>query len=159
VSNEIFCIEFDTLSTISIFHLTLLKSRILNGQKVGYIRISSIEQNMDRQLDGLVLLDKKFLDKVSGKNTNHAQFELMMSYVREGDTIVIHSMDRLARDLDDLRRTVSTLFLLSVSFQFVKENLIFSGDNFPMTNLLLSVMGTFAEFERDILRKTKRRYP
>lgn len=125
------------------------------GQRVGYIRVSTTEQNIDRQLDGIEL-DKTFIDRSSGKNTERSQLESMMVYVREGDTIIIHSMDRLARNLDDLRRIVSFLNKKGVAVQFMKENLTFSGDSSPMANLLLSVMGAFAEFERDILLERQR---
>lgn len=125
------------------------------GQKVGYFRVSTPDQNIDRQLDGIEL-DKKFIDRLSGKNTERVQFELMMGYVREGDILIVHSMDRLARNLDDLRKTVSLLNQKGVSVQFLKENLTFSGEKSPMSNLLLSVMGAFAEFERDILLERQR---
>lgn len=72
------------------------------SEKIGYIRVSSEEQNAERQLDG-VTLDKTFIDKVSGKDTNRPQLEALLHYARDGDTIIVHSMDRLARNLDDLR--------------------------------------------------------
>lgn len=125
------------------------------GQKVGYIRVSSEEQNIERQLEGYEL-DKKFIDRVSGKNTKRENFELMINYVREEDCIFVHSMDRMARNLDDLRSTVSKLNKRGVSVHFVKENLTFSGDNSPMANLLLSIMGAFAEFERDLILERQR---
>lgn len=125
------------------------------GQKVGYIRVSTIDQNIDRQLIGIEL-DRKFIDKLSGKNMDREQFEQMMNYVREGDTVYVHSMDRLARNLDDLRKIVNILTKRKVSVHFVKENLIFQGDDSPMANLLLSVMGAFAQFERDITLERQR---
>ena len=72
----------------------------------------------------------------------------MVAYVREGDVVVVHSMDRLARNLDDLRRLVLSLTAKGVRVKFVKENLEFSGDDSPMSHLLLSVMGAFAQFEQ-----------
>lgn len=125
------------------------------GQKVGYIRVSSVDQNIARQLEGLEL-DKKFIDKLSGKNTDREQFIAMISYVREGDEIYVHSMDRLARNLDDLRKTVNILTKRGVSIHFIKENLVFKGDNSAMSNLVLSIMGAFAEFERDITLERQR---
>ena len=89
---------------------------------------------MDRQLDGL-LLDKVFADKLSGKDAQRPAFQQCMQFLREGDTLVVHSMDRLARNLDDLRRTVQTLTGRGVRVQFVKEGLLFSGDDSPMANL------------------------
>ncbi len=80
----------------------------------------------------------------------------MLAYVREGDTVVVHSLDRLGRNLDNLRRIVRDLTGRGVKVQFIKENLIFSGDDAPMSTLLLSVMGAFAEFERSIIRERQR---
>jgi DNA invertase Pin-like site-specific DNA recombinase len=79
-----------------------------------------------------------------------------MSYAREGDTVVVHSMDRLARNLDDLRRIVHTLTGKGVKISFVKENLTFTGEDSPMSALLLSVMGAFAEFERALIKERQR---
>ena len=124
----------------------------MNGQTIGYMRVSSVGQNVDRQLDGL-LLDKVFTDKLSGKDTQRPVFQQCMQFLREGDTLVVHSMDRLARNLDDLRRTVQTLTGRGVRVQFLKEGLLFSGDDSPMANLLLSVLGAIAEFERSLIRE------
>jgi DNA invertase Pin-like site-specific DNA recombinase len=77
----------------------------LPGQRIGYIRVSSFDQNPERQLDH-VQVDKQFTDKASGKDTQRPQLDALLSFVREGDTVVVHSMDRLARNLDDLRRLV-----------------------------------------------------
>lgn len=125
------------------------------GQKIGYVRVSTLEQSIERQLIGIEL-DKKFIDKLSGKNTDRSQFQIMMDYVREGDIVIVHSMDRLARNLDDLRNIVNNLTKKGVSVQFIKENLTFTGDDSPMANLLLSMMGAFAEFERDIILERQR---
>ena len=120
--------------------------------RIGYTRVSTIDQNLDRQLDG-IKVDKVFADKVSGKNTRRPALEELMDYVREGDTVVVHSMDRLARNLDDLRQLVRTLTSRGVRVEFVKENLTFTGDDSPMATLLLSIMGSFAEFERALIRE------
>jgi len=124
----------------------------VNTQKIGYVRVSTIAQNTDRQLDGLVL-DRVFTDKASGKDTRRPAYESCMQFVREGDTLVIHSMDRLARSLDDLRRTVQELTSRGVRVQFIKENLVFVGDDSPMANLLLSILGAVADFERSLIRE------
>ncbi len=125
------------------------------GQLVGYVRVSTFDQNENRQLEG-VRTDRVFLDKASGKDVNRPQLELMLSFVREGDTIVCHSMDRLARNLDDLRKMVLGLTARGVHVQFIKESLIFTGEDSPMANLLLSVMGAFAQFERELIRERQR---
>lgn len=120
--------------------------------RVGYTRVSSEDQNLDRQLDGIAV-DKVFADKVSGKNTQRPKLDELLDYVRDGDTVVVHSMDRLARNLDDLRQLVRDLTGRGVRVEFVKENLTFTGDDSPMATLLLSIMGSFAEFERALIRE------
>jgi DNA invertase Pin-like site-specific DNA recombinase len=97
-----------------------------------------------------------FTDKVSGKDMKRPELEALISFVREGDTVVVHSLDRLARNLDDLRRIVTTLTGRGIRIEFVKENLIFTGEDSPMANLMLSVMGAFAEFERSLIRERQR---
>lgn len=127
----------------------------MHGQRIGYIRVSTLDQNPDRQLEG-IQVSKVFIDKASGKDTQRPQLEALFSYVREGDTLVVHSMDRLARNLDDLRRMVQQLTGRGVRIEFVKESLTFTGEDSPMANLLLSVMGAFAEFERALIRERQR---
>ena len=125
------------------------------GQRVGYIRVSTLDQQEARQLEGIAL-DKTFLDKASGKDTKRPQLEQLLQFVRSGDTVVVHSMDRLARNLDDLRRIVQTLTEKGVRIEFVKEHLTFSGEDSPMASLMLSVMGAFAEFERALINERQR---
>ena len=116
------------------------------GQTVGYVRVSSFEQNESRQLEGMEL-DRVFLDKASGKNIQRPQLEALMKFVREGDTVICHSMDRLGRNLVDLRKTVGELTSRKIGVRFIKENLTLTGDDSPMATLLLNMMGSFAEFE------------
>lgn len=125
------------------------------GQAIGYKRVSSLDQSTDRQLDG-VELDRVFEDKLSGKDTNRPQLEAMLRHVREGDTIVCHSLDRLGRNLDDLRKLVNELTGKGVRVQFLKEQLLFTGEDNAMSTLLLSIMGAFAEFERSLIRERQR---
>jgi DNA invertase Pin-like site-specific DNA recombinase len=127
----------------------------MSGQRVGYTRVSSLDQNADRQLDG-VALDRVFTDSASGRSTARPQLEAMLAFVRDGDTVLVHSMDRLARNLDDLRALVRTLTARGVRVQFAKEQLTFTGDDTAMATLLLSVMGAFAEFERSLIRERQR---
>jgi DNA invertase Pin-like site-specific DNA recombinase len=96
------------------------------------------------------------IDKASGKNVKRPQLEATQSFVREGDTVFCRSMDRLARNLDDLRRIVVGLTERGIRIVFVQENLTFIGDDSPMSNLLLSVMGAFAQFERELIRERQR---
>jgi DNA invertase Pin-like site-specific DNA recombinase len=125
------------------------------GESVGYIRVSTLDQNPERQLEQ-VSLDRVYTDYASGKNTERPQLTAALSFVREGDTLVVHSMDRLARNLDDLRRLVQGLTRRGVRVEFIKEHLTFTGEDSPMATLLLSVMGAFAEFERALIRERQR---
>jgi DNA invertase Pin-like site-specific DNA recombinase len=125
------------------------------GQRIGYVRVSTFDQNPERQLDN-IKVDRTFTDKASGKDTKRPELEALMSFARMGDTVVVHSMDRLARNLDDLRRIVQMLTQRGVHIEFVKEHLSFTGEDSPMANLMLSVMGAFAEFERSLIRERQR---
>lgn len=124
----------------------------MSGKKIGYIRVSHFEQNPERQLEG-IRVHKKFIDKASGKNIARPELEALLDYAREGDTIVVHSMDRLARNLDDLRRLVTQLTEQQIKVEFIKEGLTFTGEDSPMSKLLLSMMGAFAEFERALIKE------
>ena len=124
----------------------------MTGKNIGYIRVSTIEQNLDRQLEG-IKLDRSFTDKVSGKSIDRPALQEMLTYVRDGDTVIVHSMDRLARNVDDLRQIVKGLTAKQVKVKFIKEALEFTGEDSPMSNLLLSVMGAFAEFERTLIKE------
>lgn len=125
------------------------------GERVGYQRVSTVDQNTDRQLDG-VAVDKLFTDKASGKDTSRPALARAIDYLREGDTLVVHSMDRLARNLEDLRRVVRELTANGIKVEFVKENLTFAGDDSPMNTLLLSMLGAVAEFERSMILERQR---
>jgi DNA invertase Pin-like site-specific DNA recombinase len=87
----------------------------------------------------------------SAKNTARPKFQEMLSYVREGDMIVVHSMDRFARSLKDLVTEVDQLVKRGIAIQFVKENITFTAQATPMDNLMLQLMGAFAQFEREII--------
>ncbi len=87
---------------------------------VGYIRVSTLDQNTDRQLDGQEL-DKVFTDKASGKDTNRPQLKAAMDYLRDGDKLIVHSLDRLARNLTDLRAIITELTSRGVMIEFVKD--------------------------------------
>jgi DNA invertase Pin-like site-specific DNA recombinase len=127
----------------------------MTGQRVGYIRVSTLDQQSGRQLEGLEL-DRTFVDHASGKDAKRPQLEELLNFVRTGDTVIVHSMDRLARNLDDLRRIVQALTNKGVRIEFVKENLTFTGEDSPMASLMLSVMGAFAEFERSLIKERQR---
>jgi len=132
-----------------------LRVKRMTGQRIGYVRVSAFDQNPERQLEG-IQVDRIFTDKASGKDVHREQLDEMMQFIRAGDTVVVHSMDRLARNLDDLRRIVQSLTKRGVCIEFVKEHLSFTGEDSPMANLMLSVMGAFAEFERALIRERQR---
>ena len=128
-----------------------------NSTIVGYARVSSVDQNLDRQLVQLKAenVEKLFIDKVSGKNLDRPGFSAMMEYVREGDVLVICSMDRLARSLMDLLDVTRKLQEKGVTVKFLKEKieLSASGETSAISKLLLAMMGAVAEFERSLIRE------
>jgi DNA invertase Pin-like site-specific DNA recombinase len=125
------------------------------GQRIGYVRVSTLDQNAERQLDG-VQLDRVFSDAASGRDTDRSELKALLAYAREGDTIVVHSMDRLARNVDDLRRIVQEQTKRGIRVQFIKGDLLFTGEDSPMANLMLTVLGAFAEFERALIKERQR---
>jgi len=127
----------------------------MTGKKIAYIRVSSIDQNPDRQLEGLKV-DKSFIDYSSGKDTNRPKFKLMMEYIREDDIIFVHSMDRMSRNVKDLLKTIDEITYKKATVFFVKENLKFSGDDSSISRLLLVMLGAVAEFELSIIRERQR---
>ena len=124
----------------------------MQGQRIGYIRVSSVGKHTDRQLEG-VALDKTFTDHVSGKTQERPALQAMLTHVRQGDEVICHSLDRLARNLGDLRQLVTVLTGKGVKVTFQKECLSFTGDDSAMSKLLLNMMGAFAEFERELIRE------
>jgi DNA invertase Pin-like site-specific DNA recombinase len=127
----------------------------MKGQRIGYVRVSTTEQNTDRQLDG-IKIDRTFTDKASGKDVKRPQLDAMLSHARDGDVVIVHSMDRLARNLDDLRQIVKKLTGRGVRVEFIKESLVFTGEDSPMPTLLLNMLGAFAEFERSLIKERQR---
>lgn len=125
------------------------------GQSVGYRRVSSVDQNPERQLVDVVL-DETFTDFTSGKDRNRPQLEACLKYCRNGDVLHIHSIDRLARNLSELQTIIDELQTRQISVIFHKEGLTFSGGNNPMDKLLLQVMGAFAEFERTLIKERQK---
>lgn len=123
---------------------------------IAYTRVSSIEQNLDRQLPDLKA-DKTFTDKCSGGSTNRPGLEALIEYMREGDTVHVHSIDRLARNLQDLLSLVELFKAQHVTLKFLKESMTFkAGTNDPMQELMLSVMGSVAQFEKAMINERQR---
>jgi DNA invertase Pin-like site-specific DNA recombinase len=127
----------------------------VNGQRIGYRRVSTTGQSVGRQLESLEL-DEVFEDTASGKDAKRPQLEALLKHARKGDHILCHSMDRMARNLDDLRAIVLGLTKKGIQVEFVKEGLTFTGDDNAMSKLLLSMMGAFAEFERSLILERQR---
>jgi len=125
------------------------------GHRIGYVRVSTLDQNTERQLDGIEL-DRTFTDKASGKDTQRPQLQAALEYARDGDFFVVHSMDRLARNAEDLLRTVRELTGRGVTVEFVKNHLTFSGKADPMAKLMMTMLAAFGEFERDLIRERQR---
>lgn len=119
---------------------------------VGYIRVSSVDQNTVRQLDG-VDLNKKFEDKCSGATTERPALQAMLDFIREGDVVHVHSIDRLARSLEDLLSLVKGLNGRGIAVHFHKEQLLFTGAANPMQELMLSLLGSVAQFERSMIKE------
>ncbi|MDL2185623.1 recombinase family protein [Pseudomonas sp. ChxA] len=123
--------------------------------QVGYVRVSSVDQNTARQLDGIAC-DELFTDKVSGATTERPALQEMLRFVRKGDTVHVHSIDRLARSLEDLLSLVKGLIAKGVGVQFHKEQLHFTGEANPMQELMLSLLGSVAQFERSMIKERQR---
>ena len=118
-----------------------------------YVRVSTISQNIDRQLEH-ISADKLFCDKISGKAMNNRpELAAMLDYAREHDTVHFHSFDRAARNLKDLLSIIDTLNGKGVTVKFHKENLTFSGNGEadPMSKLLCGLLGSVYEFERNLI--------
>jgi DNA invertase Pin-like site-specific DNA recombinase len=128
----------------------------MTSQRIGYIRVSSLDQNAERQLDG-IHLDKLFTDKASGKDTNRPQLQSALHHVRAGDTLVVHSMDRLARNVEDMLRLVREMNDRGVSVEFIKENMSFTaGSDDPRSILMFTMLSAFAQFERSLIKERQR---
>lgn len=124
----------------------------MSGQNIAYIRVSTLEQNIARQLDGMEF-DRTFTDKASAKDTKRPALRECLDFIRDGDTLHIHSIDRLCRNLRDCQDLLDTLTGKGVTVRFHRENLTFSGQDDSMSKLMLQMMGAFAEFERNLLKE------
>lgn len=122
------------------------------GQRVGYVRVSTADQNTNRQLDG-VQLDRVFTDKASGATADRPALQELLGYVRNGDTVLVHSLDRLGRSLRDVQAIIEGLTDRGVRVEIVGQGLVFTGTDSPMTTLLLQMLGAVAEFELAQIRE------
>lgn len=124
--------------------------------RVGYVRVSTVDQNTDRQLDGLTL-DKVFEEKVSARTADRPKLIELLDYVREGDEVTVHDISRLARNMEDLHRLVRQITAKGCALRFVKENLTFTNDQTDaVSQLLLSMLGAVYQFERNIMLERQR---
>ncbi|WP_426727178.1 recombinase family protein [Corynebacterium auriscanis] len=128
---------------------------MISGQKVGYARVSTGEQNLDRQVAQLKAekVFTYFTDKRSGGSRECPGLDEAMRHVRAGDQLVFTSMDRCARSLIDLHSIVEELVQRGVSVKFIKERQTYSKDSTPVAKLMLRLLGAVAEFERSIIRE------
>lgn len=125
------------------------------GQRVGYLRVSSTDQNLARQREALGVLDREFVDELSARSrAQRPGLEECVAYLRNSDELVVASIDRLARSLVDLRAIIDQVTAKGASVHFLKEGLVFSAtDQDPRATLMLGILGSFAEFERSIIRE------
>ncbi|MCS0187467.1 recombinase family protein [Vibrio alginolyticus] len=124
---------------------------------IAYLRVSTVDQNTDRQLtDTGIPFDKTFIDKCSGGSTKRPALTELKEYVREGDTIHAHSIDRLARNLADLKQLINEWNNQGINVRFHKENLTFTaGGNDHMSELMLNMLGAVAQFELAIIQERR----
>ena len=127
----------------------------MTGQIIAYRRVSTTDQTTDRQLPDMTF-DREFEDKCSGSTTNRPGLKACLDFIREGDTLLVHSMDRLARNLPDMLALVGDLTKRGVSIRFAKEGLTFTGEENPMQALQLQIMGAVAQFELAMIRERQR---
>lgn len=127
----------------------------MSGKRVGYIRVSTEDQNIDRQLTG-VELDKRYIEYASARDIERPQLKALLDFIREDDELFVHSTDRLARSIKDLVHLVDILNNKKVTVHFVKDALTFSGDDSPMSKFQLHILGAVGELERSILLERQR---
>lgn len=125
------------------------------GRRLGYCRISSCDQNPERQIDALKDQNVIFIykDICTGSKINRPDLDMMLTVLLPGDKVIIMSLDRLSRSLTDLRNIVTRITKAGATLISIKENLTFTGEDSPMSVFLLSLMGAFAEFERAFIRE------
>ena len=131
------------------------QSEAIAGQKIGYARVSSKDQNLERQTAALKKekVFRIFTDTASGSSTHRPGLDGALNYLRPGDQLIVTSMDRLARSLIDLHRLVGDLTARDVSVKFIKEGQTYSLNSTPLAKLMLVLLGSVAEFERAIIRE------
>jgi len=127
------------------------------GKVIGYKRVSSVDQNEARQLESSEL-DKVFIDKASGKDNDRPQLQAMLDYVRDGDVVLVHSLDRIGRNLVHIKELIEEITSKGVELRFIKENLFFhpQENRNAMSELMLNILASFAQFEREMIKERQR---
>lgn len=127
------------------------------GQRIGYIRVSTAEQHTERQEKALGVCHRVFRDEESGSTVTRKGLEDMLSHIRDGDTVVVHEVDRLARSEADLANIVREITSKGASVEFLRDNLRFSGnDDDPTAQLMLHLLGAIGAFSRRLMLKRQR---
>ncbi|WP_202308378.1 recombinase family protein [Dryocola clanedunensis] len=117
---------------------------------IGYVRVSTDKQYTERQLDSMKL-DREFTEKVSGKNTNCPELLAMLRYVREGDVIHVHSLDRLGLDLQDVVNIIEQAKAKGASVQFHKEGITAGAEANAASSLMLNIFAAMSQMEREMM--------
>lgn len=127
----------------------------MKGQNIAYIRVSTIEQNEARQIESLkkFSIDRYFIDKASGSNTNREQLTELLNYIREGDVVYVSELSRLGRSVSDLMELVKTIENKGASFISAKEQFDTST---PSGRLQFTMLAAIAEFERELILERQR---
>lgn len=127
-------------------------------QKFAYVRVSTADQNADRQLEAMPEVDRIYQEKISGKDTNRPQLQALLGTLRAGDQVFVSDMTRLGRSMIDLIDLTNQIVEAGCSITFLKEGMTFDGSSKddPYLNLQRNMMSAFAEFERAIIRQRQR---
>lgn len=126
------------------------------SQIIGYIRVSTIDQNTVRQLDG-IHLDKNYTDTCSGSTVERPALNELKEYCRDGDTVVVHDISRLARNIEDLINLIRFFNTKGVTVEFKKETMTFTAEQSnPMNTLMLNLLGSVYQFEREMMLERQR---
>ena len=130
----------------------------MKGQIVGYVRVSTVDQNIERQLEQLQYCDELFIDKVSGKDIERPKLQEMLRHIRKGDIIEVTSIDRLARNNIDLQNLVKEITAKGVVIKFLKEGLTFGGEgnDKAISKMMLTMLAAIGECERELIRERQR---
>ncbi len=130
----------------------------MNGQTIGYARVSTIDQNIERQTEQLKHCDVVFTDKTSGKDVNRPELQAMLNHIRKGDVVEVCSIDRLARNNVDLQELVKEINGKGVTIKFLKEGLTFEHDveSNPISKMMLAMLSAISQFERELIRERQR---